>query len=402
VFTAALTGAACYLEPDPARLARIIAQAARSLDDYLATFDPDGGSSEGPGYWSYGFGHYTVLAQLVEHRTNGFVNMLGGPQVRRIAQYPLRTILSPDRHVTFSDGDREAGLRVSHLAYLARRLDLPDLARLARAQGTPEPGGGLIWGLRGLFWRPAELSGDFVPGRHDWFRGLMWMIARQDPGDPDALVLAAKGGHNDELHNQNDVGAVIVHVGGELLVADIGRGRYTKDYFSGKRYEHLANSSLGHSVPVPNGHAQPPGRRYTARVLEHRADEAADVLELELAKAYPAEADLRSLHRTVVMHREPAPGKVELVDTVTFATRPGSCESVLTTFGEVTLEPAVVTIHGAQGTLRVRYDPAVVTARLDVVEAVDMAEGPTDVRRICFAFPEPVHTGTIRLLIEPT
>ena len=34
----------------------------------------------------------------------------------------------------------------------------------------------------------------------------MWMVARYDPEDSQALVLAAKGGHNDEMHNQNDVG----------------------------------------------------------------------------------------------------------------------------------------------------------------------------------------------------
>ena len=44
---------ALYLESDSARLAQIVAKAARSLDEYLATFDSFGGSSEGVGYWSF-------------------------------------------------------------------------------------------------------------------------------------------------------------------------------------------------------------------------------------------------------------------------------------------------------------------------------------------------------------
>ena len=68
----------------------------------------------------------------------------------------------------------------------------------------------------------------------------MWMVARQAPEDPGALVLATKGGHNGELHNQNDVGNVIVHVETESVISDIGRGRYTKAYFGPERYEHIA------------------------------------------------------------------------------------------------------------------------------------------------------------------
>ena len=69
VCNAGVVGAALYLEKDLSRLAEMIARAARSLDDYLLTFDQDGGSSEGPGYWSYGFGYYSILGQLVEQRT---------------------------------------------------------------------------------------------------------------------------------------------------------------------------------------------------------------------------------------------------------------------------------------------------------------------------------------------
>ncbi|MEZ4637228.1 MAG: hypothetical protein R2856_20115 [Caldilineaceae bacterium] len=87
VCNAGVVGAACYVEQDPARLAEIIARAARSLDDYLATFDPDGGSTEGPGYWGYGFGHYVILGHLVEERTGGGVNFLDLDIVRKVARF---------------------------------------------------------------------------------------------------------------------------------------------------------------------------------------------------------------------------------------------------------------------------------------------------------------------------
>ena len=166
---------------------------------------------------------------------------------------------------------------------------------------------------------------------------MQWMIARYDPADPDALVVAVKGGHNDEMHNQNDVGNLIVHYRQTSPVADIGRGRYTRQYFSDGRYEVFVNTSLAHSVPVVTGCPQPPGEQYAAQVLEHHADKSSDRLRLDLTRAYPPEADLASLARTVTLHRDAPHGWVELVDG---RVRVGEMDVwSLTTFGSATVGP---------------------------------------------------------------
>ncbi|OYX04152.1 MAG: hypothetical protein B7Z15_17820, partial [Rhizobiales bacterium 32-66-8] len=74
VCVAGVVGAACYLEADLDRLAGIVTRGLHSLADYLETFDSQGGSSEGPDYWSYGFGNYVVLAQLLEARSGGQID----------------------------------------------------------------------------------------------------------------------------------------------------------------------------------------------------------------------------------------------------------------------------------------------------------------------------------------
>lgn len=397
-----VVGAATYLEDNPARLAELIARGARSLDDYLATFDEDGGSSEGPGYWSYGFGYYTVVAHLVACRTGGRVDFLSGERPRQIARYPLRTILSPGAYVNFSDCDRRVNLSSTHLAYLARRLDIPELLPLANGQPPGPRQSQLTWGLRGLFWKPDPAAGTtVVPARRDFFRGMQWLLARYDPADPDALVLAAKGGHNQEMHNQNDVGAVIVHLAGESLVADPGRGRYTQAYFGPRRYEHLVNSSLGHATPAPNGCAQLPGKERRAELLEYEATDAADVMTLELRAAYPAEADLASLRRTVALRRVPPRGEVILEDVAHFRSGPGTLESVLITFGAVEVAPGAVTLRGARGALRVTYDPAALTVQVEAAPGVDLAEGPADLARVRFGWRESAREGSIRLRLVP-
>lgn len=402
VCNAGVVGAAIYLEPDPARLAEMIARAARSLDDFLATFDADGGSSEGPGYWTYGFGNYCVFAEQVEWRTAGKIRFMDEPIIRKAAQFPLRTLLGPGVSVNFSDCDRNVTFVPAHLTYLARRLALPDLMKFARVQPGHRRQGELHWALRNLCWRPdPEPAGAFIPARHDWFSEMMWMLARYDPADPNALVLAAKGGHNGEMHNQNDVGNFVVHVNGETLIPDVGRGRYTRAYFGPERYSFFVNSSRGHSVPRPNGQEQLPGAQHGATLIEHRADEQLDSMTIELKGAYPTEADLATLKRTVALHRQAPRGRVEVVDEIGFATRPGRCESVITTFAAVEIGASVAIIRGEKGSLAVSFDPAVVTPRVEVEKDVDLALGPADVNCLIFAFKQPVREGTIRLKIEP-
>ncbi len=152
VCDAGVMASALYLEDDPARLADILAKGISSLEDYLTTFDADGGSTEGPGYWSYGFGHYVLIAQLLEQQTDGKVSLMEGEFIRKIAAFPLRTMLSPGIYANFSDAPRYATFHSAMLTYLGRRLDLPELLNLAAEQPALAPGHDFTWLVRALFW----------------------------------------------------------------------------------------------------------------------------------------------------------------------------------------------------------------------------------------------------------
>jgi hypothetical protein len=256
----------------------------------------------------------------------------------------------------------------------------------------------LQWALRGLVWRSAPPY-RFVPAAHDWFSEMMWMFSRVDPSDPNALTVAAKGGHNGELHNQNDVGSFVVHLGGESLIAELGAGRYTKSYFGPQRYEHLANSSFGHGVPVPAGQAQLPGPEHAAVLLEHRHGPDRDVLRLDLAGAYGPAAELQRLERTITVQRS-RPGSVHVVDRAQFGS-PQTFSSVLVTFGEVRVDGTAVHIAGDRASVRVQFDQTVVTCAVQTEVAVDLTGGPRDVRRVVFTANQPAEDAEIALRIDP-
>jgi hypothetical protein len=401
VCNAGVLGAAVYLVDDVDRLASILEQGLASLELYLASFDSDGGTSEGPNYWAYGFTAFTLLAHLLEWRTAARLRLLDERRIADIARYPLRTLLSPGQHVTFSDSRPTVRFEPAHLAFLGRQLDIPELVQFAADQ-TVGPGTGPFgWAIRSLVWPiDANQLEAYVPSAHNWWPGLQWMIARHDPADPDGLLLAVKGGRNDEMHNHNDVGALIVHWRSESLVVDPGPGRYTHAYFSERRFEHPAAASIGHSVPVPNGHAQPAGATYRAEVLEHVASAASDRLTLELRDAYPREADLASLRRSVTLDRTAPHGRIELVDEVAFSTADGTFETVLVTFAPVDVDGSRVTLRGERAALFIDFDAEHTDARVEVLPQVDLMSGPRDLQRVLFTLRGRVRTGSVRLVIS--
>ena len=402
VCVAGVVGAACYLETDLDRLAAIITRGLHSLADYLETFDSQGGSSEGPDYWSYGFGNYVVLAHLLHARTGGAIDLLQGELIRDIAQFPVRTVLTPGVWVSFSDSDSNPSFHPGLLSHLAERLDLPALTGLGvRNDFTVDHFNQFAWPLRQFAWPLPETNVAFGGTAHDWYEDMAWMISRLDPGDPGSLRLAVKGGHNDEMHNQNDVGSIIVVNRGRVVLTDPGRGRYSKAYFGPERYDNIMASSRGHSVPVVNGHAQAEGAGRSATVLAHSHGTDRDNLTIDMAAAYPDEAGLTALRRSVTLDRQAPGGRIELSDGFAFANGGGDFQSVLVTPLDVALDEGVVRIGGAGG-VRVAFDPATVTVTTEIHRGVEKQYAPpVDLTRVLFAAKARPSRGEVALEITP-
>ncbi|WP_020521595.1 heparinase II/III domain-containing protein [Catelliglobosispora koreensis] len=291
---------------DSDRLTVMLDRSRRAMDRFLAGFGDDGGCLEGISYWVYGFGYFVYFAEALREHTGE--DLMVAPKIREIAAFASRVALGGGAYASFSDTtDRPwfpAGL----------------LTRLAERFGTPPP--------------------EKVPSFHDdhcyrwahvsrnlaWFDSIVPQVRGQltsflpDAGwviDRGRHAFAAKGGHNDEPHNHNDLGHFILHTHGESVLADLGAAEYTSEYFGTNRYESPYASALGHSVPVVDGNEQLPGRERAARVLHYQANDDGAEFDLELTAAYEV-AGLRSLVRRFRWSRS---GRLELTDEVT-ADRP--------------------------------------------------------------------------------
>jgi hypothetical protein len=310
-----LGAAACYLVKDDHTLGGILHKLLPTLDRFLESFTADGACVEGLSYWSYGVSYFVIFADLLFHRTGGRIDLLKDPRFEKIALFQQKCYLAGGAPVYFSDAEN-SGFRRGLACFLRRRVP-----------GVTIPPAGRAMKME------AENSGHFNHALRDFaqaLRDLLWTENREDPPfRPEPLVIlpdaqwliasagetafAAKGGHNDEPHNHNDVGSFIYYKKGKMVICDLGSGQYTKDYFNENRYTVFCNQSLSHSVPLINGEGQKPGREHGAR--DCRIGPGAEMV-LDLAGAYGAR-DLEVLKRRFVF--EPLRGSLEVEDEFLFS-----------------------------------------------------------------------------------
>jgi hypothetical protein len=380
--------AALHVVEDTERLAGIVRKAARSLEHYLASFDADGCTAEGMGYWKYGFGFYVSAAAHLDARTDDALSLFEPPVVEVIGRFPLKTELSPNRYPAFSDASEREDVTPYIACELGRRFD--DTALLARGRDnlrSTESVGYFPSAIRNLAWCRMDADADADVGTgtastpaRSFFRGHQWWISRVSPGNPDGFVIAAKGGHNGEPHNHNDCGSFVCHCRRESLLTDPGADTYEAGYFGDERYEYLATRSLGHSVPLVNGCEQAAGSEHRAEVVERSASRERDRFVLDLAGCYPDEAGLDSLHREFVLDRSVDPdGRLRVSDEATFD-REGDheFESTFVSYAPMSERDGTVTVDGETARAVLESD-----GRVDLeVEQVRDAIGGEDLWRL--------------------
>lgn len=110
----------------------------------------------------------------------------------------------------------------------------------------------------------------------------------------EGLFLAAKGGHNDESHNHNDVGTCSVWFNQTPILIDAGVGTYTRQTFSGERYSIWTMQSDYHNLPMINGVAEKSGRK--CKATEVKADK--NSFSVNIATTYPKEAKAKKWIRS--------------------------------------------------------------------------------------------------------
>ena len=368
--------AALQLVDDPDRRARLVDLVIEGLDRYVATLPADGATDEGYAYWWNGACRTLEALDLLQHATGGALDSTGLPALRATVAFPHRMHLGGGWYLNVADGPaRPPAEQPWHALHRAARrfgdVQAQDHAAAQRRAGEPvareDDGlGRLLRALTDDEWRTAATSRSPLP-RDVWLPSIQVMLARPQAGTSRGLTLAVKGGHNGEHHNHNDVGSVVVALGGVPVLVDAGRPTYTAQTFGPDRYAIWTMQSSWHNVPEIRGMAQGTGPGFRATgVAPSVVDEHAQ-LTMRLDEAYPC-PDIVSWQRTARLDRRA--GRVTLTDTWELVDDPGAPPTVthLLLAGDVELADGRAVVHALDGagTVVVSWSPSASSTAIDV------------------------------------
>ncbi len=301
------------IEPDENRRVAAVAKILRSLDHFFDAYADDGGCDEGPGYWGRAGASLFDCLELLHGATNGAVNVYDRPLVKEIGRYIYRVHIAGDYFVNFADASAKASPPGELVNRYGRRIGDDQLAAFGaymfgkqRGDGFAGGGGYTVGRYLPEIFNAAKLKeAQAKPAlvRDVWLGGIQVMTARDKDGTAEGFFIAAKGGHNAESHNHNDVGNFIVYRDGRPILIDAGVETYSRKTFSSQRYEIWTMQSAYHNLPTIDGVQQSPGREFAAKDVRYRADDRRAELRLDLAATYPKQAGLESWVRMIQFSR---------------------------------------------------------------------------------------------------
>lgn len=365
--------AALALETDRERLAGMIGRVLTAMESFLEGFGEDGGCPEGINYWTYGFGYFVYFAEALRDCTRGKLDLLNSEKIKKIASFPNSVSLGKSSWVNYSDAPAKLQLETGLVSRLAERLgvEVPELEKIPLLKQTNDhPRFRWVHLTRNLLWTKPDLLHRPTPPGTFYLPVIQWVVNRDYFGST-MVGFSAKGGHNDEPHNHNDLGHFLLFMGEESLLCDLGAALYTRDYFREKRYSYLQASSLGHSVPVINGQAQQAGAKNIAKVIQYEETGNKLVFELDLTEAYPTSANLSRFTRKFEWGRQPEANQaqLELNDNFVFSTESNAVDEVFISLFKPIITQDTISWPGKQGRVILPYRRELFEAEIESLEA---------------------------------
>lgn len=281
---------------DVLRYAQLTDRACRMLDRWLAIVPADGGCDEGTAYFNMAGGALLDCMQWLERATDGRMTFWQEEKIRNMVSFPLKTQLENGWFVNFADCDARPFLCGERLQYAGERTGDAALTALGVAhRGMPSRQIADVPHFTRLLdriFRPAEaMAAARLKERDVWLPDLQLRVYEKK-----GMILCAKGGHNGESHNHNDVGSFMLYVDGEPQVMDVGNMVYSaKTFIDETRYTLFNTRSKNHNLPLIGDCEQLVGAAHGARDVKC-TDSG---VFMDIAQAYGSEAGVLHCYRTL-------------------------------------------------------------------------------------------------------
>ena len=292
-----------FNETNKSRLANAINKMLHEINAIYKEYPKDGGCDEGPSYWMVSGASLFDFIDMIYRATNGKINFFEDEKIRNIAEYILKAYIGNYYFVNFADGPVKIKVPSAYSVYMfGKRLGNEDLCALSKElmpQGEKESpeiarNEKLRRTLYGMIYEKEIINHKTIESKDCAQLLSDTQVAFVREGD---FYLAAKGGHNNENHNHNDVGTFMAFCENKPVLVDAGVGTYTKQTFSPDRYKIPAMQSAYHNLPSVNGQMQQNGKQFAADAFSYDGK----TVKISFANAYPQSAGLEKLERTLTV-----------------------------------------------------------------------------------------------------
>lgn len=289
-------------------LVRITAKSMQILNNFVAGYGEDGCCDEGAAYYRHaGLCLFGALDLIDEVSCGAINNVWQEEKIRNIAHYILDAHVDDKYYINFADCSALAG-RAGVREYLfGKRCQDKALCDFAaddwRRDNNPTRAEDI-----NLFFRTQaaftveEIMSHKTP-QHIEHRDIFYPSTGLFIARDSNYCLAVKAGDNDDSHNHNDTGSIIVYKNGQPMLIDIGVESYTKKTFSPQRYEIWTMQSSWHNLPDFDGVQQCPGPEFKALNTQVHLDDSICRIDMHLQEAWPKESGLQLYKREVCLHK---------------------------------------------------------------------------------------------------
>lgn len=345
---------------------KVIEKTIHSADFFLNSYPEDGGCDEGPSYWGHAGGKLIEFINWMRWASAGKADLSKNELIHRIGTYIYKMHIDSSRFVNFADASART-TPPPHTVYLYGEIFKDQqmkefgayLYRLANQDTTRINTYSLLTFIYDLEGRKSFLSTTpKAPYTSDnWLPDLQVLSLRSAPGSFRGLFFAAKGGHNGESHNHNDIGNFVLYMDGKPAIIDVGVGTYTKQTFSSDRYQLWYMQSQWHNCPTVNGVQQQDGRRFQAKAVSYADKGGSKTLSMDIAAAYPPSAAVKTLKRTFTF--TPADSRLKLTEDYELQSWKAPYQlHFMTCLPADVRTPGKVLLQGENVSLQMTYDDA--------------------------------------------
>jgi hypothetical protein len=240
-------GALAIADEEPTLAAFIVTSALKSLPAAMASFGPDGGWNEGPGYWSYTVNYTVPLIAGLETALGSDFGLATAHGFDRTGTFRLYFVGPTGRPFNYADGGDGVTRGSAQMYWLGKRFKQPVYHWL---------GGG---GALGLFWYDPAGKGPKAAGvpLDMFFNGVDVAFLRSAWEDPDALFVGFKGGDNAANHSHLDLGTFVFDALGERWGLELGGDNYNlPGYFGKNRWTYYRLKTEGQNTLTLDGKNQ--------------------------------------------------------------------------------------------------------------------------------------------------